>query len=455
MGKVTRGIGRGWILAAVIAAMLTLGLEPLWAAEASWPGWRGPRHDGTTVAEGLPVELGEQVVDWKLEVPARSGATPAVAEGWVFLAVSYNPEKNDQLEIWGIDAESGKVGWKHNLGGGNKFRYKHHSSSPSPVTDGESVWIVTGTGVLSAFSLEGQLRWQRDLQKDYGAFGMKFGYASSPLLEDGDLFLQVLHSTDGAVPSYALRIDGATGETKWRVDRATEAVAESPDAYSTPMPLRRGEGLEVVISGGDVITGHDAVSGAELWRVGSLNPSNSPRGRIVASPLIAGDKLFAFGKRGPVLAFRLGEEAGSPPQPLWQAAKGTDVPTPVTDGEYLYLINDKGIATTFNAETGEVLYGPERLAVGTYSGSPLLASASGLIYAVSEEGTVTVYATGPKFRIVATSDVGGYTLSSLAVAEDRLLVRTEDHLWAFRTPKAEPAAKPATAAEGKKSEAGR
>ena len=90
----------------------------------------------------------------------------------------------------------------------------------------------------------------RDIQKDYGRFGLNWGYANSPLLLEGDLFVQVLHGMKTDDPSYLLRIDGATGQTKWKVERPNRAIRESPDAYTTPALVRIGKAAEIVITGG-------------------------------------------------------------------------------------------------------------------------------------------------------------------------------------------------------------
>ena len=115
-------------------------------------------------------------------------------------------------------------------------------SSPSPVTDGTHVWVMTGTGVLKAFDFGGKEIWARDLQKEYGPFGLNWGYASSPLLHKDHLYVEVLHGMKTDDPSYVLSIDKLTGKTRWRVERPTDAVSESPDAYTTPALLRTTAG---------------------------------------------------------------------------------------------------------------------------------------------------------------------------------------------------------------------
>ena len=136
-------------------------------------------------------------------------------------------------------------------------------SSPSPVTDGRLVWVMTGTGVLQGFDFAGKELWSRDIQKDYGTFGIQFGYASSPLLHGDGLYVQVLHGMNTDDPSYVLQIDTMTGKTVWRVERPTDALLESPDSYTTPTLLQHGGKTEIVITGGDVVTGHDPATGKE------------------------------------------------------------------------------------------------------------------------------------------------------------------------------------------------
>ena len=402
------------------------------AAGEQWPQWRGPSLDGSSAAEDLPLKWSAtENVLWKLAMPARSAATPIVWKDRIFLNVSYDPEKEQRLELWAVDT-GGEVLWKRSMGEGNELKYKQHMSTPSPVTDGERVWAMTGNGVIKAFDFQGKQLWARDLQKEYGAFGLQWGYASSPLLIEGSLVVQVLHGMHTDEPSYLLRIDGKSGKNLWRTERPTKALRESPDAYSTPMPLRRGGKLEIVVSGGDVLTGHDAATGKELWRVGDLNPSRSPAGRLVASPVVSGSRIFAFGKRGPIQAFEVPGAPGSSPKLLWNYDKGTDVPTPVSDGKYLFVINDRAVAWCFEAATGQVVWGPERMPAGTYSASPVLAA--GRIYVTNEEGVTAVLKAGPKFELLATNDVGSYTLSSPAIAGGRIFLRTSDFLFAIGTP---------------------
>src|SRR5262245_42992571 len=217
---------------------------------------------------------------------------------------------------------------------------------------------MTGAGIVKACDREGNEKWARDIQKDYGRFGLNWGYGSSPLLVGDALYVQVLHGMRTDDPSYVLRLDAATGKTVWRVERPTRARFESPASYTTPALFRSGTTTEIVITGGDVVTGHDPATGKELWRANGLNPDNDGSYRIVASPVVHGDLIVAPTRERPMLVMRGGGRGDvSRSHVLWSFNYGPDVPTPVTDGTYLYVINDRGIMWCLDARSGKEVYG--------------------------------------------------------------------------------------------------
>jgi outer membrane protein assembly factor BamB len=392
-----------------------------------WPQWRGPQLNGISSEKGLPVKWSAtENIAWKVAVPERSGATPIVWGDYVFLNVGEGAD----LALWAVDRNKGTVRWKRPMGAGNRRMMKQQMSSPSPVTDGRSVWMMTGTGILKAFDFQGKELWVRNIQQEYGQFGLMWGYASSPLLHEDSLYVQVLHGMHTDDPSYLLRIDKTSGKTVWRAERPTKARFESPDAYTTPALLRYGSNTEIVITGGDVVTGHDLGSGKELWRADGLNPTNEGNYRVVASPVVLGEMIFAPSRERPLLALKPGGKGDvTSSHVLWSFNNGPDVPTPVSDGTYLYSINDRGIIYVLDAKTGKAVYGPQRLRNATYSGSAVLAD--GKIYITDEDGVTSVLQSGPKFVVLAENDLGDYTLSSPAVSEGQIFVRTASFLYAI------------------------
>jgi outer membrane protein assembly factor BamB len=321
--------------------------------------------------------------------------------------------------------------WKKPLGGGNNQQRKQNMSTPSPVTDGTTVWVMTGTGILKAFDFKGTELWMRDIQKEYGRFGLNWGYASSPLLHQGSLYVEVLHGMRTDDPSYVMKIDGKSGKTLWKVDRPTDAQQESPDAYTTPLLVGSGKATEIVITGGDVVTGHDPATGKELWRANGLNPNQGRNYRIVASPLVAGGLIVAPSRNRPILALKPGGAGDvTESHKVWSFDLGPDVPSPISDGKLVYVVRDNGVVHALDVKTGAIVWGPERLKTGAYSASPVLVD--GKIYVTSEnEGLTSVFTAGPKFDVLAENPLDDYCLASPAVSNGQIFIRTDKFLWAI------------------------
>ncbi len=409
------------------ATTILLAAFPGLATAGNWPQWRGPMANGLSEETGLPTKwTTTENITWKLPLPGLSGSTPIVWGNHIFLNVA----ENGSLFLWAVDREKGVPLWKQHLGDGDNKQRKHNMSTPSPVTDGRNVWIMTGTGILKAFDFKGKEVWARDLQKEYGAFGLNWGYGSSPMLHDDSLYVQVLHGMKTDDPSYVLRINKTSGKTIWKVERATKAERESPDAYTTPALLRHDGKLEVVITGADVVTGHDLTTGAELWRVNGLNPTNNGAYRIVASPVVHNDIIIAPTRVRPMLVLKPGGKGDvTASHVLWSFNDGPDVPTPVTDGTYTYVVNDRGIMWCLEARTGKEIYGQQRLRPGTYSGSVVLAD--GKLYVTNEDGVTSVVKAGPAFEILAENALEDYSLSSPALSDSQIFLRTTGALWAI------------------------
>lgn len=438
------------LLPTVFLCFLTSGLFAADRAD-NWPHWRGPHLDGrSTTAKNLPVSWSEtENVVWRTRLPSWAAATPVVWEDTVFVTsaqegftatkqasmVSQAIERvksalnsSDQLLLLALNRKDGSTRWQRVIGEGNKILNKQNMASPTPVTDGRHVWVITGLGDLQCFDFEGNQVWDRNVSDDYWAFGLSFGYASSPVLHKGRLYIQVLHGMKTDEPSYLVAINAATGKTVWKVERPTDALHESPDSYSTPMLVEVDGKHQLVVAGADYVTGHDLETGRELWRGGGLNPQKATNYRTIASALVVDDIVFAPSRVKPFIAFRAGGSGDiSESHRLWTTDYGPDVPTPVSDGERLFIVDDKGISVCLRVKDGSEIWGRSRMELGTYSASPVLAD--GKIYATNEEGTTTVIEAGDKFKILSTNKLNDYTLASPAVSGGQIFIRTANYLY--------------------------
>jgi len=236
-----------------------------------------------------------------------------------------------------------------------------------------------------------------------------------------------MHTDD---PSYIVAFNAKDGKDIWRVERPTDAFRESPDSYTTPALLKKDGKTQIVITGGDYVTGHDPDTGKEIWRAGGLNPQQRGNYRIVASPVVAGDMIYSPTRRRPLLALLAGGKGDVTDSVVWRwtGAGAPDVPTPICDGKYFYMVDDRGLATCLNAKTGEVIWGPERTAQGIVSSSPHLAD--GKLFLLNENAVTTVLAAGPEFKVLGTNELDGtYTLSSPVSAGSQIFIRTATHLY--------------------------
>ena len=316
------------------------------------------------------------------------------------------------------------------MGDGNRAVRKGNMTSPSPVTDGKTVWIMTGTGIFKAFDFKGNELWSRDIQKDYGQFGQNWGYGSSPLLYEDSLYVEVLHGMHTKDPSYLMRVDAKTGKTLWRVDRPTDQFRESPDAYTTPTLFKDATRTEIVVSGGGSVTGHDLATGKELWRGTGFNPTNRQDFRVIASPVVYDGLVYAPTREKPLLVFQIpGAGDGPTPKLAFAFDHGPDVPTPVSDGKLFYSVNDRGLMYAMDAKTGAEVYGNQRLRPATYSASPVLAD--GKIYITDEDGVTSVVKAGPQFEVLGENTLDGYTLSTPAISDGQIFIRTDKFLYAI------------------------
>jgi outer membrane protein assembly factor BamB len=413
--------------------------------EANWPQWRGPNLNGSTqTAKDLAVRWTQtENVVWRTKLPSWSAATPIIWENTIFITSAEegftpldrgkrSPSSGpvpDKIFLLALNRKDGSIRWRKQIDAGNQLFRKQNSASPSPITDGKHVWIMTGNGKFVCLTMDGKEVWRRDLQAEFGKFGLNHGYASTPLLDGDRLYVQVLHGMTTDDPSYIFAVDKTTGKTIWKVDRPTDAIHESPDNYATPQIVLAGGKQQLVISGADYATGHDMATGKELWRMGGFNPTNNPAGRTIASSLIVGGNVFTTSTRGrPFIGFRAGGAGNITGKgELWTNNLGADVPTPTTDGKYIYVLVDNGILNCIEAETGKVVYQGQRIENGTYSSSPLLAD--GKLYCTSEDGATSVVKAGPQFEMLGVNKLESHTLASPVAVDNQIFIRTAEYLY--------------------------
>jgi outer membrane protein assembly factor BamB len=410
------------------------GLAAVSCLAENWPQWRGPFLNGSTTETNLPDTFSKtENVLWSAPLPGPAHATPIIWDDAVFIN---SPDADGNLLLLCLDRQTGKVRWQKQVGAGNRTIGRNNSCSPSPVTDGTTVWTLFGTGDLAAYDFSGKELWARHLTKEYGPFVINWIYGCSPLLYKGRLYVEVLRR--GPAASFVLCLDPATGANIWRHVRPTDAIQESQEAYSTPMPCECGERTQIVVAGGDYVTGEDADTGAELWRGGGLrNFREISASRLVPSPLVAGGLIFVCGAKGnPFLAFRQCGSGDITSSGLaWSSKKDTtDCVTPLFYQDKLFMLNgDRQIMVCFEPATGEVKWRQPLGIHDIFRASPT--GADGKLYCLSERATVVVLSAADG-KVMSTIDMGGtdqgdegLSHATIAAARGCLFVRTPARLY--------------------------
>ena len=428
-----------------LSTLLALASLSLPVTAENWPQFRGPHFNGSSSETGLPTKWSTtDGVQWSADLPGPSAATPAVWGDHVF--VSSTDSTGEGLAAICIDRKTGKQLWSHKISGGIRQDSRSTFAAPSPATDGEVVVFFFGNGPLIAYDFAGKEVWSRNLQEEYGVFAFQWTFSTSPLIYDGKLIMQVLQRDtavrdrgfkDRTNESYLMAIDLNTGKNLWRIVRPSKAVAESREAFTTPIPYQREGRNELLVIGGDDLTGHDPETGAELWRWGTWNPGRIPHWRHVPSPVVGGETILVCApKKDPIYAIatggkgQLGDDAVR-----WtsedQQNLSSDVPTPAFyEGDFFVLSDVRRTLSRVEPQTGKVKWEIETPGRRKYEASPTVAD--GKVYIVNFDGLVVVAdaATGKLLSENAMDKPSENNVrSSVVVAGGQLFIRVNQQLY--------------------------
>jgi len=411
-----------------------------------WPQWRGPYFNGSTDEKNLPSDWSQtENIAWSVDLPGSSAATPIIQADRIFLSGVDSEE--EVLLAMCFERMSGKLLWKHDIAQGTSHDKRSTFAASSPLTDGKIVVFFYANGDLVCFDSDGDRRWARNLHKDYGPFAFQWTFASSPTLFNGKLYVQILQRD---VPvrgrglsgqkneSYLLALNPNTGETLWRVIRPSQARRESREAYSTPIPFTLNGKQQLLIAGGDALTGHDLETGKELWRWGTWNPRRITHWRLVPSPVTGEDIILACApKTDPIYAIRpngtgILDDSAIAWTSLEEKKVTSDVPTPAYyDGDFFVLSDLRKYLSRVEPRTGKVKWGIDTPGRAKYEASPL--AADGKIYIINHDGEAAViHAENGKILNVIPMDStsgGEVVRASIVAAQGQLFIRTTRKLY--------------------------
>ena len=382
-----------------------------------WPEFRGPTGQGISDERGLPSVWSEtRNVRWKVPVSGRGWSSPSIQGDRIWLTTA--TEDGRSLRAVSLDCSSGAVLQNieiFHLDSPVAINAKNSHASPTPLIEGNFVYLHFGALGTACVSQSGKIVWKTRLAYDNG----QHGPGGSPVLYEDLLIL----SCDGRDIQYVAALDKNTGGTRWKMKRRGQ------QAYTTPLVVRLPGGDQVISPGAFRAISYEPRTGKEIWQVRYGDGfSNVPR-PVYGNGLV----YICTGFQEPsVIAVRVdgrGDVTGT--HIAWTLKRGAPLtPSPLLVGDELYLVNDNGIATCVDAKTGKQ-YWQERLG-GAHSASPVYAD--GRIYFLSEDGESVVIAPGRQFKKLAVNQLDGQTLASMAVSAGSIYIRTATHLYRLSNP---------------------
>jgi len=402
----------------------------LFAASEDWPQFRGPTGQGHSSESGLPVQWSEtENVVWK--VPVSGGwSSPVIAGGRVWVtAVDATRNKRGEdtvvsLRLIGLDAATGRevVNTEvFKINSPEVINLKNSRASPTPIVDGDRIYVHFGTDGTAAVSTSGKVLWSTKLRYD-----AQHGNGGSPVLYRD---LLIVNCDGWGDDAYVVALDTQTGKSRWRTSRRRPWS----QAYSTPLVIRVGDDDQLVSVGAYRTVAYEPLTGKEIWRVSyGEGFSNVPR------PVFGQGLVFiATGFQEPALIAVRTDGRGDVTRThiAWTLTRGAPyTPSPILVGDELYYVSDTGVLTCVDAKTGQTLW--QQRVGGNYSASPVFAD--GRIYLLSEEGMTTVFAPGKAFQRLAVNRIDGTTLASIAVSDGSLFLRTDTHVYRIAARDAKP-----------------
>lgn len=394
-----------------------------------WPKWRGPTGMGLTDAKDLPLTWGGKEsahILWTAPLPGTESkakldhnqSSPIVWKDRIFLIMAYWPEGAAQSEapehhVACYATEDGKQLWDLKIPTGPWLLkdLRGGYSAPTPCTDGERVYALFGSSELAALDFEGKLLWRKEITP----YAWDVAIGTSPILYKDS----VLVLADGTAPkdSRLIAFDRRTGEIKWEQKRPMASFS-----HSTPVLIEVNGKTQLLVSASGAVQGLDPADGRVIWW--AANHGDVP------TPVYGRGLVYSEGGRGgPGIAVApTGVGDVSKSLVKWKTAPIPEgYSSPITTGDYVYRLHNPGVLKCWRLADGELAFN-ERMPNGVDpSASPFL-TPEGRVYFASG-GKSVVIAAGPKFEVLATSDLGDPSRASAAVAGGRIYIKGGHNLY--------------------------
>jgi len=376
--------------------------EPITVAPTDWAWWRGPDRTGIAPKQNPPLKWSAtENVLWKTPVPGRGHGSPTVVGDRVFLATA--DHDNETQSVLCFDRKTGKRLWETMLhkGGFVKGNAKSSLASCTTACDGKRVFVNflnAGAVTTTALDLDGKKLWETKVS-DYV---LHQGFGSSPALHSS----LVIVSADNKGGGLIAALDRASGKVVWTHERP-----KFPN-YASPIILKAAGRDQLFLSGCDLVTSLDPLTGKKLWETkGSTT-------ECVTSAVTDGKVVFTSGgyPKNHVAAVAV-DGSG---KVVWENKSRVYVPSMVVRDDHLYAVLDEGVATCWRCDTGKEMW-KERLD-GTFSASPVVVGDT--VFATNEAGKTFVFTATPEaFTLISVNKLGDDAFATPTICGDRIYMR--------------------------------
>ncbi len=442
-----------------IRIMTVVGVIAAVAAYAgeNWYQHRGPRQDGVTAVDKLPLTWSEtENMRWKMELPGPGTSSPVVWGDRVFVTAfsgysidKKNPNAEDtsklQLHVACFHARTGKQLWQKAFTPKNKVfpaatspMKLHGYATNTPAVDADAVYAAFGNAGFWALTHDGDVLWESSLGKETHRWGSG---ASLVLWKD-----RVIANAD--IESHALiAFDRKTGKEAWRTTEGFPQGDKKPwwggYSWGTPVIVQTASRPELVLLTPGRINAFDPDTGKLLWHEKSV-------GNYAMSTVIAHDGIIYAvmgSSHHPVtsIAYKAGEADGK--RELWRLENtGVATSTPACVDGLIYWAGFHG-GMRPNTPRGfccldpkkqELLYKviPEDDVLRCSNSKGIYAcalAAPGRIYYVSQTNGAYVVARDKEFRILAHNKIAGddscFNATPVPLADGGLLLRSDKAIY--------------------------
>ncbi len=402
-----------------LLSVLTLTLTLTLAEGGDWPRVRGP--NGTGAVEGKLPDIDPAAPLWKTTVPGKGVSSPIIVGGKIYLQSASIDGKTRSLLC--ISAADGKIEWTKELPGDKaKAHAKNSLASGTPACDGEQIYASWWDGsavTLGAYDLTGKQVWQASL----GSYVSQHGPGFSPMVHGGLVYVNV----DDDEHAELIAFDAKSGEKKWIAERKHVRAC-----YSTPFLLERtGKPAELILGTTTAVTSYNPSTGKVNWEYAIPWPKGEMPLRVIGHPVYAAGLLVVYCGDGSGARYMAAiDPEKKTPAKVWELKKDTPyVPCVLVKGDRLFWIADKGVATCADAKTGKAVWAERVFANSDVTASPVMVGDK--IVMISEKGEVAVVKADKEFEAPTLVSLGEKVYASPAVADGKVFVRGESHLFCF------------------------